>query len=162
MSQTLHCCKQLRLLLIKDEYQRLSYSSCRRRMPCELLVCVALTDARYHCRSCEFQQIHDLQAKTLNSSTKTLKKFNSRLVAPTLFGMNASAKRGRILSGELPLNAGVRAALPGRPGQLPTQGSHRSGRAHFEHPARRTPVERTHLRKFASACEARRTDRPKF
>jgi hypothetical protein len=34
------------------------------------------------------------------------KKFNSRLVAPPFFEMNASAKRGRILSGELPLNAG--------------------------------------------------------
>jgi hypothetical protein len=40
---------------------------------------------------------------TLNAGAK---KFNSRLVAPTFFGMNASAKRGRILSGELPLNAG--------------------------------------------------------
>ena len=27
-------------------------------------------------------------------------------------------------------------SLPGRPGRLPTQGSHRSGRARFEHPAR--------------------------
>jgi hypothetical protein len=82
MSQTLHCCKQLRRLLTKGEYQRLSYSSCRRRTPRELLVRVAFTDARCHCRSCEFQQIHHLQAKTLDSGTKTLKKFNSGLVAP--------------------------------------------------------------------------------
>jgi hypothetical protein len=34
------------------------------------------------------------------------KKFNSRRVAATFFEMNASAKPGRILSGELPLNAG--------------------------------------------------------
>src|ERR1700722_13535142 len=56
MSQTLHCCKQLRLLLTKEEFQRLSYPSCRRRKPRELLVRVAFTDARCHCRSCEFQQ----------------------------------------------------------------------------------------------------------
>jgi hypothetical protein len=34
------------------------------------------------------------------------KKLSSRLVAPTFFEMIASAERGRILSGELPLNAG--------------------------------------------------------
>jgi hypothetical protein len=67
MSQTLHCCKQLRLLLTKDEYQRLSYSSCRRRTPRELLVRVAFTDARCHCRSCEFQQIGTTTAAKQNA-----------------------------------------------------------------------------------------------
>jgi hypothetical protein len=90
MSQTLHCCKQLRLLLTRDEYQRLSYSSCRRRTPRELLVRVAFTDARCHCRSCEFQQIVTAKAAKQNAvplsrRSRWIPRVRQRILATGVF-----------------------------------------------------------------------------